>query len=125
MYYGGGGVLITSLLPAWPETRICLRLRQHGLNPVHLVQCLFLLYPLFLSVAYSCVVVDKKDHTTGAIQVQNLSVCSYAELLCNDFKKKIGMIFKKYDFKKDVLFSEKCLGFFRVQLFPWPCSPPL
>ena len=25
--------MITSLLPAWPETRICLRLRQHGLNP--------------------------------------------------------------------------------------------
>jgi hypothetical protein len=33
-----------------------------------LVQCLFLLYSLFLCVAYSCAVVDKKDHTTGAIQ---------------------------------------------------------
>jgi hypothetical protein len=35
---------------------------------MHLVRCLFLLCPLFLCVAYSCVVVDKKDHTTGAIQ---------------------------------------------------------
>ncbi len=61
--------MITSLLPAWLETRICLRLRQHGLNPVYLVQCLFLLCSLFLCVAYSCVVVDKKDHTTGAIHL--------------------------------------------------------
>ena len=68
-YGGGGGAMITSLLPAWLETRICLRLRQHGLNPVYLVQCLFLLCSLFLCVAYSCVVVDKKDHTTGAIQL--------------------------------------------------------
>jgi hypothetical protein len=45
--------------------------------------------------------------------VQNLSVCSYAELLY------------KYDFRKDVFFSETFLGLFRVQLFPWPCSPPL
>jgi hypothetical protein len=52
--------MITSLLPAWLETRICLRLRQHGLNPVYLVQCLFLLCPLFLCVAYSCAVVDEK-----------------------------------------------------------------
>jgi len=59
--------MITSILPAWPGTRICLRLRQHGLNPMHLVQCLFLLSPPFLCVAYSCAVVDKKDHTTGAI----------------------------------------------------------
>jgi hypothetical protein len=66
--------MITSLLPAWPETRICLRLRQHGLNPVHLVRCLFLLSPPFLCVAYSCVVVDKKDHTTGAIQLLYLSL---------------------------------------------------
>jgi hypothetical protein len=56
-------------LPAWPGTRNCLRLRQHGLNPMHLVQCLFLLSPPFPCVAYSCAVVDKKDHTTGAIQV--------------------------------------------------------
>jgi hypothetical protein len=34
-----------------------------------LVQCLFLLYSLFPCVAYSCAVVDEKDHTTGAIQV--------------------------------------------------------
>ncbi len=38
----------------------CLRLRQLGLNPVHLVQCLSLLCPLFLCVAYSCAVVDEK-----------------------------------------------------------------
>jgi hypothetical protein len=61
--------MITSLLPAWPGTRICLRLRQHGLNPVHLVQCLFLLSSPFPCVAYSCAVVDKKDHTTGAIHM--------------------------------------------------------
>ncbi len=62
--------MITSLLPAWLEARICLRLRQHGLNPVYLVQCLFLLSSLFLCAAYSCAVVDKKkDHTTGAIHI--------------------------------------------------------
>jgi hypothetical protein len=33
-----------------------------------LVQCLFPLSSLFLCVAYSCAVVDEKDHTTGAIQ---------------------------------------------------------
>jgi hypothetical protein len=60
--------MITSLLPAWLEASICLRLRQHGLNSVYLVQCLFLLYPLFLYVAYGCAVVDEKDHTIGAIQ---------------------------------------------------------
>jgi hypothetical protein len=60
--------MITSLLPAWLEARICLRLRQHGLNSVYLAQCLFLLYPLFLCVAYGCAVVDEKDHTLGAIQ---------------------------------------------------------
>jgi hypothetical protein len=64
----GGGAMITSLLPAWLEARICLRLRQHGLNSVYLVQCLFLLYPLLLCVAYNCAVVDEKDHTIGAIQ---------------------------------------------------------
>jgi hypothetical protein len=52
--------MITSLLPAWLETRTRLRLRQHGLNPVYLVQCLFLLPSLFLCVAYSCAVVDEK-----------------------------------------------------------------
>jgi hypothetical protein len=59
--------MIMSLLPAWLEARICLRLRQHGLNSVYLVQCLFLLHPLFLCVAYGCAVVDEKDHTVGAI----------------------------------------------------------
>jgi hypothetical protein len=34
-----------------------------------MVQCLFLLYSLFLCVAYGCAVVDEKDHTTGAIQL--------------------------------------------------------
>jgi hypothetical protein len=52
--------MITSLLPVWLETRTCLGLRQRGLNPVYLVQCLFLLSSLFLCVAYSCAVVDEK-----------------------------------------------------------------
>jgi hypothetical protein len=52
--------MITSLLPAQPETRTCLRLHMRGLHPVYLVQCLFLLYSLFLCVAYSCAVVDEK-----------------------------------------------------------------
>ncbi len=67
-YWGGGGCHDNVTLPVWPETRNCLGLRQHGLNPMHLVQCLFLLSPPFLCVEYSCAVVDKKDHTTGAIQ---------------------------------------------------------
>jgi hypothetical protein len=33
-----------------------------------LEKCLFLLSLLFPCVAYSCAVVDEKDHTTGAIQ---------------------------------------------------------
>ncbi len=33
-----------------------------------LKKCLFLLSLPFLCVAYSCAVVDKKDHTTGAVQ---------------------------------------------------------
>jgi hypothetical protein len=37
-------------------------------NPVYLIRCLFLLYSLLLCVAYSCAVVDEKDHTPGAIQ---------------------------------------------------------
>ena len=52
--------MITSLLPAQPETRTCLRLHMRGLHPVYLVQCLFLLYSLLLCVAYSCAVVDEK-----------------------------------------------------------------
>ena len=60
--------MITSLLPAQLETRTCLRLHKHGLNSVYLIQCLFLIYSLFLCVAYGCAVVDEKDHTTGAIQ---------------------------------------------------------
>jgi hypothetical protein len=54
-------------LPAWPVTRNRLGLRHHGLILVHLEKCLFLLSLPFLCVAYSCAVVDKKDHTTGAI----------------------------------------------------------
>ena len=45
---------------------------MRGLHPVYLVQCLFLLYSLFLCVAYSCAVVDEKDHTTGAIHNHGL-----------------------------------------------------
>ena len=60
-------------LPAWPGTRNRLGLRHHGLIPVHLEKCLFLLSLPFLCVAYSCAVVDKKDHTTGAIQQKSLS----------------------------------------------------
>jgi hypothetical protein len=42
-----------------------------------LVQCLFLLYPLFLCVAYGCAVVDEKDHTIGAIQwVKKVGHCN-------------------------------------------------
>ena len=53
--------MITSLLPAQPETRTCLRLHMRGLHPVYLVQCLFLLYSLFLRVAYAAEVsFDKK-----------------------------------------------------------------
>jgi hypothetical protein len=54
-------------LPAWPGTRNRLGLRHHGLILVYLVQCLLLLSLPLLCVAYSCAVVDKKDHTTGAI----------------------------------------------------------
>jgi hypothetical protein len=69
MYYERGGRRLDNVtLPAWPGTRNRLGLRQHGLNPVHLEKCLFLLSLPFLCVAYSCAVVDEKDHTTGAIQ---------------------------------------------------------
>jgi hypothetical protein len=62
----GGVCLDNTTLPARLVTRNRLRPRHHGLIPVHLVRCLFLLS--LLCVAYSCAVVDKKDHTTGAIQ---------------------------------------------------------
>ena len=58
--------LDNTTLPARLVTRNRLRPRHHGLIPMHLVRCLFLLS--LLCVAYSCAVVDKKDHTTGAIQ---------------------------------------------------------
>ena len=68
-YWGGGGVCLDNdTLPARLVTRNRLRPRHHGLIPVHLAKCLFLLSLPFLCVAYSCAVVDKKDHTTGAIQ---------------------------------------------------------
>ncbi len=56
----GGGRHDNVTLPVWLGTRNCLRLRQRGLNPMHLVRCLFLLSPPFLCVAYSCAVVDEK-----------------------------------------------------------------
>jgi hypothetical protein len=55
-------------LPAWPGTRNRLGLLHHGLILVHLEKCLFLLSLPIQCVAYSCAVVDEKDHTTGAIQ---------------------------------------------------------
>ncbi len=75
MYYGGGGgyVLITPLclrscdtqspqaMPLWPHS-------------CALLECLFLLLPPLLCVTYSCAVVDKKDHTTGAIHPYSLPV---------------------------------------------------
>ncbi len=69
----GGMCLDNTTLPAWPVTRNCLRLRHHGLIPMHLVRCLFLLS--LLCVAYSCAVVDKKDHTTGAIH----NTCNFVQ----------------------------------------------
>jgi hypothetical protein len=70
MYYERGGMCLDNVtLPAWPGTRNRLGLRHHGLIPVHLARCLFLLPLPFLCVAYSCAVVDKKDHTTGAIHL--------------------------------------------------------
>ena len=72
MYYWGGGVCLDNVtLPARLVTRNRHRPRHHGLIPVHLAKCLFLLSLPFLCVAYSCAVVDKKDHTTGAIHTPN------------------------------------------------------
>jgi hypothetical protein len=68
-------------LPARLVTRNRLRPRHHGLIPVHLVECLFLLSLPFLCVAYSCAVVDKKDHTTGAIQVCQSANRKFANFL--------------------------------------------
>jgi hypothetical protein len=39
----------------WPHSRV-------------LVECLFLPLPPFLCVAWSCAVVDKKEHAIGAVQ---------------------------------------------------------
>jgi hypothetical protein len=63
--------LDNTTLPARLVTRNRLRPLHHGLIPVHLVRCLFLL-PL-LCVAYSCAVVDKKDRTTGAIHTETIN----------------------------------------------------
>ena len=75
--------MITSLLPAQPETRTCLRLHMRGLLPVYLVQCLFLLYSLFLCVAYSCAVVDEKrsHHWCDTIIVYSLLISVYSLLI--------------------------------------------
>ncbi len=72
-------------------------------NPVYLVRCLFLLHSLLPCVAYSCAVVDEKDHTTGAIQV-----CSMEHM--NNFfirmtlslgrrKKDLSWVFHRINFQ--------------------------
>jgi hypothetical protein len=71
-------------LPAWPGTRNRLGLRHHGLILVHLEKCLFLLSLPFLCVAYSCAVVDKKDHTAGAIHVH----CTVRRLIVTNTENK-------------------------------------
>ena len=66
--------MITSLLPAWLEARICLRLRQHGLNPVYLVQCLFLLcHSFYVSRIAVGVSFDKKGLLEAAHQLSLVS----------------------------------------------------
>ncbi len=66
--------MITSLLPAQPETRICLRLHMRGLYPVYLVRCLFLLYSLFLCVAYAAEASFDKKGLLEAVQVLNTNI---------------------------------------------------
>ncbi len=39
-----------------------------------LVECLFLLLPPFLCVAWSCAAVDKKEHTVGAVQLYSIII---------------------------------------------------
>ena len=92
MYYERGGVCLDNVtLPARLVTRNRLRPRHHGLIPVHLAKCLFLLSLPFLCVAYSCAVVDKKDHTAGAIQVPSHEIQLSSIHVC-----KIGLkIIKK------------------------------
>ncbi len=43
----------------WPHSRV-------------LLECLFLLLPPFLCVAWGCAVVNKKDHTAGAIHQKKI-----------------------------------------------------
>ncbi len=64
--------LDNTTLPARLVARNHLRPRHHGLIPVHLETCLFLLPLPLLCVAYSCAVVDKKDHSTGAIHTSSM-----------------------------------------------------
>ncbi len=52
----------------WPHSRV-------------LLECLFLLSPPFLCVAWSCAVVDKKEHTIGAIQ----KVTQFCKAVCQWF----------------------------------------
>ena len=61
--------MITSLLPAQPETRTCLRLHMRGLHPVYLVQCLFLLYSLFLCVVCAAEASFDKKGLLEAVQL--------------------------------------------------------
>ena len=60
-------------------TSLCLRGLGHAIASGYVTmasflctwkKCLFLLSLLFPCVAYSCAVVDEKDHTTGAIQLE-------------------------------------------------------
>ncbi len=64
----GGGGLISAILLARPVTRSSLGRNSCWPHSRVLVECLFLLLPPFLCVAWSCTVVDKNDHTIGAIQ---------------------------------------------------------
>jgi hypothetical protein len=61
----GGYVLINTTQPAWPVARSSLRLCNCGLIHAYYLNVSF-------SLAWSCAVVDKKEHTTGAIEEQIL-----------------------------------------------------
>jgi hypothetical protein len=62
-----GGGLISATFLARPVTRSSLGQNSFWPHSRVLVECLFLLLPSFLCVAWSCTVVDKNDHTIGAI----------------------------------------------------------
>ena len=63
----GSAGLISATLLAQPVTRSSLGRNSCWPHSRVLVECLFLLLPPFLCVAWSCTVVDKNDHTIGAI----------------------------------------------------------